>query len=120
MVREKEGIRCKKCERTKHYWRQSHWQCSECTFRTTLKSGTMMEHSKIPFIKWNAAIAFMSFSKKGILATEIQRQLVHKWNFQTANDIIFLCVEKELESWLIADEKALKNFFIKDTYCTNT
>ena len=79
MVREKEGIRCKKCERTKHYWRQSHWQCSECTFRTTLKSGTMMEHSKIPFIKWNAAIAFMSFSKKGILATEIQRQLVHKW-----------------------------------------
>ncbi|MCG3167246.1 MAG: hypothetical protein POELPBGB_03033 [Bacteroidia bacterium] len=30
----------------------------------------------------------------------------------TANDIIFLCVEKELESWLIADERALKDFFI--------
>lgn len=28
------------------------------------------------------------------------------------NDIIFLCVEKELEAWLIADEKALKDFFI--------
>jgi hypothetical protein len=28
------------------------------------------------------------------------------------NDIIFLCIEKELESWLIADEQALKEFFI--------
>ncbi len=28
------------------------------------------------------------------------------------NDIIFLCIEKELESWLIADERALKAFFI--------
>lgn len=27
-------------------------------------------------------------------------------------DIILLCVEKELESWLIADEKALKEYFI--------
>lgn len=30
----------------------------------------------------------------------------------TAHDIIFLCVEKELEAWLIADERALKDFFI--------
>lgn len=30
----------------------------------------------------------------------------------TSNDIIFLCIERELESWLIADEKALKSFFI--------
>lgn len=29
-----------------------------------------------------------------------------------SNDIIFLCVEKELESWLVADERALKDFFI--------
>ena len=27
-------------------------------------------------------------------------------------DIIFLCIEKELEAWLIADERALKDFFI--------
>jgi len=30
----------------------------------------------------------------------------------TTNDIIFLCVEKELESWLIADEGALKEYLI--------
>ena len=81
MVREKEEIKCKKCECTKHYWLQSHWQwqCSECSFRTTLKSGTIMEHSKMPFTKWYAVIAFMTFSKKGISATEMQRQLGHKW-----------------------------------------
>ena len=81
VVREKEGIKCKKCECTKHYWIQSHWQwqCSQCSFRTTLKSGTIMEHSKMPFTKWYAVIAFMTFSKKGISATEMQRQLGHKW-----------------------------------------
>jgi hypothetical protein len=31
----------------------------------------------------------------------------------TANDIVFLCVERELESWLIADKRALEAFFIK-------
>jgi len=30
----------------------------------------------------------------------------------TENEIIFLCIEKELEAWLIADEKALKEYFI--------
>lgn len=28
------------------------------------------------------------------------------------SDIIFLCIERELEAWLIADERALKSFFI--------
>jgi hypothetical protein len=32
--REREGIICKKCSNTKHYWLQSkwQWQCSECRF----------------------------------------------------------------------------------------
>lgn len=79
-VREKESIRCKKCNCTKHYWLKAkyQWQCSECNFRTTLRSGTMMENAKLPFRKWYLAMAFMCFSKKGISATELQRQLGHK------------------------------------------
>ena len=78
-VREEEGVRCKKCGCTKHYWLKAkyQWQCSECNFRTTLRSGTMMENSNLPFRKWYLAMAFMSFSKKGISATELQRQLGH-------------------------------------------
>lgn len=78
-VREKQGVICKKCGNTKHYWLQAkfQWQCSECNFRTTLRSGTMMENSNLPFRKWYLAMAFMSYSKKGISAKEMQRQLDH-------------------------------------------
>lgn len=78
-VREQEGIVCKKCGCKKHYWLKSkwQWQCSECRFRTTLRSGTMMENHKLPIRKWYLAMAFMSFSKKGISAAEMQRQLDH-------------------------------------------
>jgi hypothetical protein len=37
-----------------------------------------MENAKLPFRKWYLAMAFMSYSKKGISATELQRQLGHK------------------------------------------
>lgn len=37
----------------------------------------MMENAKLPFRKWYLAMAFMSFSKKGISAKELQKQLGH-------------------------------------------
>jgi len=79
-IREQQGITCKKCGCSKHYWLQDkwQWQCSECRFRTTIRSGSMMENAKLPFRKWYLAMAFMSYSKKGISATELQRQLGHK------------------------------------------
>jgi len=78
--REREGIVCKKCSCTKHYWLQSkwQWQCSECRFRTTLRSGTIMESAKLSFYKWYLCMAFMSSTKKGISALEMQRQIGHK------------------------------------------
>lgn len=78
--REREGIVCKKCSCTKHYWLQSkwQWQCSECRFRTTLRSGTIMEAAKLPFYKWYLCMAFMSSTKKGISALEMQRQIGHR------------------------------------------
>lgn len=77
--RENEGIVCKKCLCTKHYWLQAkwQWQCSKCRFRTTLRSGTIMESAKLSFYKWYLCIAFMSSTKKGISALEMQRQLGH-------------------------------------------
>ena len=79
LKREQEGVCCKKCKTTKLYWLESkeQWQCSSCRFRTTLRSGSMMEHSNLPFRTWYLAMAFMTFSKKGISAKELQRQLKH-------------------------------------------
>lgn len=78
-VREHNGIKCKNCGCEKHYWlkNRQQWQCSECRFRTTLRSGTMFENSNLPLRKWYLTMAFMSFSKKGLSAKEIQRQLGH-------------------------------------------
>ena len=48
LQREREGVICKKCKGEKHYWLNGkcQWQCARCEFRTTLRSGTMMEHGK--------------------------------------------------------------------------
>ena len=79
--REKEGITCKKCSGTHHYWLEGKqmWQCSHCRTRISLRSGTIMQASKLPFKMWYLAMAFMTFSKKGISAKEMQRQLGHKY-----------------------------------------
>ena len=77
--REKEGVICKKCGSSSHYWLKSkdQWQCKTCDFRTTLKSGSIMEGSKVDFHTWYKAMAFMTFSKKTNSASELQRQLNH-------------------------------------------
>jgi hypothetical protein len=78
--REKTGIVCKKCNNTKHYWLQSRWQwqCASCSFRTCLRSGTIMHKTKINFQTFYMCMAFMSATKKGISACEMQRQIGHK------------------------------------------
>ena len=75
--RERSGIKCKRCNHTEHYWLpcKEQWHCKKCSFRTTLRSGTIMESSKLPIRTWYLAMAFMSFSKKGVSAKELQRQL---------------------------------------------
>lgn len=79
LKREAEGVTCKSCGSTDHYWLRAkwQWQCTQCSFRTTLKSGTIMEHSKVNLQTWYQAMAFMTFSKKTISAAELQRQLNH-------------------------------------------
>lgn len=79
-TREKEKVICKNCKGSKHYWLKAKWswQCVSCDFRTSLRSGTTMENSNLPVRKWYLAMAFMSATKKGISATELQRQIGHK------------------------------------------
>lgn len=77
--REKHGIICKKCQGTAHRWKKKRmqWECKACAYRTTLKSGTVMEHSKLSFQYWFIAMHFLTSTTKSFSAKEIQKQLGH-------------------------------------------
>jgi len=76
----KEGVVCTKCGGTSHYWKKNReqWECKNCQHRTTLKSGTVMHGSKLPFQYWFIAMHLITSTKKSFSAKEIQRQLGHK------------------------------------------
>jgi hypothetical protein len=78
--REKEGVICKKCCGERHWWLESKemWECKDCRTRMSLKSGSVMENSKLPFLYWYIAMHLMSATKKGFSALEMQRQIGHK------------------------------------------
>lgn len=78
--REQIGVVCGKCGGIEHYWKQDkeQYECKSCRTRTTLKSGTVMHKSKLPFRYWFIAMHLLTATKKGFSAKEIQRQLGHK------------------------------------------
>jgi len=78
--RQKEGITCKNCKGTTHYWMKTieQFQCKKCRTRTTLRSGTVMDSSNLSFSDWFTAMHLMTATKKGISAKEMQRQLGFK------------------------------------------
>lgn len=78
--RDKQGVICSKCGGTSHYWKKDKWQyeCKSCKTRTTLRSGTIMHGSQLPFRYWFVAIHLLTSTKKSFSAKEIQRQLGHK------------------------------------------
>lgn len=79
-IRDKTGVNCKKCGSQSHYWlaSKSMYQCKICRFRTSLRSGTIMESSKLSFQYWFIAMYLMSSTKKSCSVYEVQRQLGHK------------------------------------------
>lgn len=74
--RDKIGVTCK-CGHTEHYWIKSKlsYQCKKCNSRTSLKSGTILQNSNLPFLVWYKTIFLMTATKKGFSSKEIQKQL---------------------------------------------
>lgn len=75
--RDKEGVICRECKHTAHYWIKSRWsyECKNCRSRTSLKSGTIMQSSNLSFLVWYKTIFLLSATKKGFSSKEIQKQL---------------------------------------------
>uniref|UniRef100_UPI0040472D0F IS1595 family transposase n=2 Tax=Algoriphagus sp. TaxID=1872435 RepID=UPI0040472D0F len=72
-----QGIICKKCTGSRHYWLENKhsFQCASCGFRTSIRSGTVMENSNLPIRIWMMTITFITATKKGFSAIELQKQL---------------------------------------------
>lgn len=75
--RDKLGVVCERCNHTEHYWKKDKWsyECKSCKFRTSLRKGTIMQHSKLSFLIWYKTMFLMSATKKGFSSKEIQKQL---------------------------------------------
>jgi len=61
--REQEGVVCRNCKNTTHYWKKKQWECKKCGYCTTLKIGTVMHNSKLSFQCWFMAMTLISSTK---------------------------------------------------------
>ena len=79
-LRARQGVVCPKCGCTHHYWKASkeQFQCAECGHRTGLRSGTVMQASKLPFRYWFIAMHLLTATRQAFSSLEVQRQLGHK------------------------------------------
>ena len=79
--RDKQGVVCKKCGCNYHYWKKDkeQYECKECGFRTTLRSGTILEKSRLPYRYWFISLYILIESKEKLSVLEIQKSLGHKF-----------------------------------------
>jgi hypothetical protein len=79
--RDEQGVICRKCGSKDHYWLKTveQYQCKQCKTRTSLRSGTVMQASNLPFRHWFIAIHLLTGTKKTFSALELQRQIGHKF-----------------------------------------
>ena len=122
------GIICKKCQHTEHYFRKTDqkFQCKKCGSRISLRSGTVMENSNLPFQYWMLCIELMTISKKSFSALEMQRLLGHK-----RYEPIWLMMHKirrvmskrderyKLDGWVEFDEGFFERVDNKDVIAEN-
>ena len=80
IVREKEGVICKKCGGEEYYWKNDKecFECKICKFRTSLRSGTIMENSNLPVNYWLFVIFLFEITENAIPALELQKTFGNK------------------------------------------
>jgi len=80
-VRDKVGVTCSVCGCKKQYWKNDkcQYECTSCGKRTTLRSGTVMHGSQLPYRYWFIAIHLLTSTRNSFSALELQRQLGHNF-----------------------------------------
>ncbi|KAF7277662.1 hypothetical protein GWI33_000979 [Rhynchophorus ferrugineus] len=74
-----QGFICPRCAGTAHSRFQRHgatyWQCTACHRQTSLRSGTVMDNSKLPLRTWLLAMYLLGQSKTNLSALALMRHL---------------------------------------------
>jgi len=74
-----QGFVCPRCDGTAHSRFQrngaTYWQCSACHRQTSLRSGTVMDNSKLPLRTWLLAMYLLGQRKTNLSALELMRHL---------------------------------------------
>lgn len=77
------GFQCPACSGAAHstFLRSSrkYWQCTACRHQTTVRSGTLLEASKLSLRQWLLAIFLVTQSKNNVSALELKRQIGVAW-----------------------------------------
>jgi len=78
--RDQNGIICDKCNCKAHYWHENKlcYECKQCHRRISLRSGTVMQSSKLPFRYWFVTMHLLTCTKKSFSTEELRRQIGHK------------------------------------------
>lgn len=76
-TRQKTGIQCQKCGCMKNSWLAGidRFVCKKCGNQFGIKSGTLMENSKLPIKHWFIAIQLLTSSNDNFSITEIQEKI---------------------------------------------
>jgi len=74
-----QGFGCPRCGGADHYvvghGARKLFQCNGCRHQSSLTSGSLMEHTKLPLTTWFLAIYLISQAKTGLSALALKRQL---------------------------------------------
>ncbi|MDB5273016.1 MAG: transposase [Chitinophagaceae bacterium] len=75
------GVVCKKCGSQQHYWLMSkqQFQCVDCRFRTTLRSGTVLQGSKLPYSYFFIAVNLLTKQGNRLTLDDFQKHTGHKY-----------------------------------------
>ena len=63
--RDQMGVTCRHCNCKEHYWLENKqaYECKRCRARQTLRSGTVMQHSNLPYRYWFVAMHLLTATK---------------------------------------------------------
>ena len=77
-----DGFRCPVCGSDRYSLVKTRklYQCSNCHHQTSLVSGTIFEHTKLPLTTWFLAIHLITQAKTGVSALSLKRQLGVSYN----------------------------------------
>jgi hypothetical protein len=77
--RDKQGSLCGRCGGKEQLWLPTKlkYRCKQCKSETTVRSGSIMEYSKLPFRFWMYGIGVLAFHEKPAPDLQIQKKLRH-------------------------------------------